>query len=203
MHAEKKDLFSDSYVTKYSCNDLQTSKNQYGKTDARKPKSKRRLREPGRSRAWKNTRCNSRRPLWCRTQRKKSTKSESRRRLRAGGRPGIAQKSRRRESQPGPDGLLSERLTSEPGRPGSEVKRSDKRPSGPGCDSLRLDFWAIPGRPPALSRRLDSLFVDFFRWVLHHSGLRELHLVFFQALDLPGSLSRLLLLGFLASVFPY
>ena len=91
--SEKKDLFSDSYVTKYSCNDLQTSKNQYGKTDARKPKSKRRLREPGRSRAWKNTRCNSRRPLWCRTQRKKSTKSESRRRLRAGGRPGIAQKS--------------------------------------------------------------------------------------------------------------
>ena len=59
-----------------------------------------------------------------------------------------------------------------------------------------LDFWAIPGRPPALSRRLDSLFVDFFRWVLHHSGLRESHLVFFQALDLPGSLSRLFALGF-------
>ena len=49
-----------------------------------------------------------------------------------------------------------------------------------------------------------ALSLDFFRWVLHHSGLRELLLVFFQeALDLPGSLSRLLLLGFLASVFPY
>ena len=67
-----------------------------------------------------------------------------------------------RGSNPAPDDFLSERLTSELGRPGLVVKRSDKRPSGPGCDSLRLDFWAIPGRPPALSRRLDSLFVDFF-----------------------------------------
>ena len=53
---------------------------------------------------------------------------------------------------------LSERKPTELGRPSLVVKRSDKRPSGPGFESLRLDFWAIPGRPPALSRRLDCTF---------------------------------------------
>ena len=40
MHVREKDLFSDSYVTKYSCNDLQISTNQYGKTEPRKTMSK-------------------------------------------------------------------------------------------------------------------------------------------------------------------
>ena len=65
--------------------------------------------------------------------------------------------------------MYLERLTSELGRPSSVGLRSDKRPSGPGFESLR----AIPGRPPALSRRLDCTLLDFFRWVLHDSGLRE------------------------------
>ena len=62
---------------------------------------------------------------------------------------------------PAPPGLLSERKPTEPGRPSSVGLRSDKRPSGPGFESLRLDFWAIPGRPPALSRRLDCTWTFF------------------------------------------
>ena len=96
---------------------------------------------------------------------------------------------------------MSERLTSEQGRPSSEVKRSDKRPSGPGFESLRLDFWAIPGRPPALSRHLDctwTFFAGFYTTAASGSALRLLGL-------LPKSpmIAFVFAHGFLASVFPY
>ena len=90
-----------------------------------------------------------------------------------------------RDSNPAPSDFLSERKPTELGRPSSEVKRSDKRPSGPGFESLRLDFRAISGRPPALRRRLDCTCWTFFAGVSSHSGLREFTLV------LPGSLDRL------------
>ena len=89
---------------------------------------------------------------------------------------------------------MSERLTPELGRPSSEVKRSDKRPSGPGFESLRLDFWAIPGRPPALSRRVDctwTFFAGFYTTAASGSALRLLGL-----LPKSPSITLFLLMGF-------